>query len=216
MKITIHQKGQESLTLDLDEISQMKSEEATLIGSAQRATAVVGSAGAVGLMNTMFNRIVSLGTYAKVKDLLVGISNKVDSAYKNKNAPSVEEAKQFIADAKGRMKSGFWGWMYGFNAGDKVKDIPITNITVREINGKPVAIAKMRFLRNTVDVSGLVNQMLVLINGFTKSGNKIDTFKIGKAYIKGKDKNLSTAESWTMYIDENGNGSDFYKDFDEE
>ena len=169
-----------------------KAQEATVLGTIGRVASSVQTLGINSLWITLLNKVMSIGTFNTVTDLKTAIAKKVNE--KVKNSASMEDVKNWISKGKGKLKNGI-DWWFTFQAADKIKNIPNTNFRLIEVEGKPIGIMKMRFGRNTMDAMGLLNQQLVLINGFTGSGNNIKPVKIGKAYIKGKDTPLSTRES---------------------
>ena len=179
-----------------------KAQEATVLGTIGRVASSVQTLGINSLWITLLNKIMSIGTFNTVTDLKTAIAKKVNE--KVKNSASMEDVKNWISKGKGKLKNGI-DWWFTFQAADKIKNIPNTNFRLIEVEGKPIGIMKMRFGRNTMDAMGLLNQQLVLINGFTGSGNNIKPVKIGKAYIKGKDTPLSTRES--LMLVERGNES---------
>ena len=179
-----------------------KAQEATVLGTIGRVASSVQTLGINSLWITLLNKVMSIGTFNTVTDLKTAIAKKVNE--KVKNSASMEDVKKWISKGKGKLKNGI-DWWFTFQAADKIKNIPNTNFRLIEVEGKPIGIMKMRFGRNTMDAMGLLNQQLVLINGFTGSGNNIKPVKIGKAYIKGKDTPLSTRES--LMLVERGNES---------
>ena len=179
-----------------------KAQEATVLGTIGRVASSVQTLGINSLWITLLNKVMSIGTFNTVTDLKTAIAKKVNE--KVKNSASMEDVKKWISKGKGKLKNGI-DWWFTFQAADKIKNIPKTNFRLIEVEGKPIGIMKMRFGRNTMDAMGLLNQQLVLINGFTGSGNNIKPVKIGKAYIKGKDTPLSTRES--LMLVERGNES---------
>lgn len=179
-----------------------KAQEATVLGTIGRVASSVQTLGINSLWITLLNKVMSIGTFNTVTDLKTAIAKKVNE--KVKNSASMEDVKNWISKGKGKLKNGI-DWWFTFQAADKIKNIPNTNFRLIEVEGKPIGIMKMRFGRNTMDAMGLLNQQLVLINGFTGSGNNIKPVKIGKAYIKGKDTPLSTRES--LMLVERGNES---------
>lgn len=179
-----------------------KTQEATVLGHIARVSQSVQSFGLNPLFTTILNKAFSIGTFNTVADLKETLSNIVDK--KVKNSASMDDVKNWISKGKGKLKNGI-DWWFTFQAADKIKNIPKTNFRLIEVDGKPVGIMKMAFGRNTTDASGLLDQQLVLVNGFTGSGDNIKPVKIGKAYIKGKDTPLSTRES--LMLVERGNES---------
>jgi len=70
-----------------------------------------------------------------------------------------------------------------------LKDIPDANFSLStvKINGikLPICIMKMRFIRNTVDISGVVGQSLYVLNIFYKdSKGNLETKTVGNFYLK--------------------------------
>ena len=179
-----------------------KTQEATVLGHVARVGQSIYSVGYYPAFVTLLNKIFSIGTFNTVADLKTAIAKKVNE--KVKNSASMEDVKNWISKGKGKLKNGI-DWWFTFQAADKIKDIPNTNFRLIEVEGKPIGIMKMRFGRNTMDAMGLLDQQLVLVNGFTGSGDNIKPVKIGKAYIKGKDTPLSTRES--LMLVERGNES---------
>ena len=179
-----------------------KAQEATVLGTIGRVSSAVQTLGINNIWITLLNKIFSIGTFNTVAELKEALSKKVNG--KVKNSASMEDVKNWISKGKGKLKNGI-DWWFTFQAADKIKDIPNTNFRLIEVEGKPIGIMKMRFGRNTMDAMGLLDQQLVLVNGFTGSGDNIKPVKIGKAYIKGKDTPLSTRES--LMLVERGNES---------
>lgn len=179
-----------------------KSQEATFLGTVGRVGTTITSTGISNLWVTLLNKVMSIGTFDTVADLKAALPNKVNG--KVKNSASMEDVKNWISKGKGKLKNGI-DWWFTWQAADKIKDIPSTNFRLIEVEGKPVGIMKMKFGRNTMDAMGLLDQQLVLVNGFTGSGDNIKPVKIGKAYLKGKDTPLSTRES--LMLVERGNES---------
>lgn len=179
-----------------------KAQEATVLGTIGRVSSTVQTLGINSIWITLLNKVFSIGTFNTVADLKTAIAKKVNE--KVKNSASMEDVKNWISKGKGKLKNGI-DWWFTFQAADKIKDIPNTNFRLIEVEGKPIGIMKMRFGRNTMDAMGLLDQQLVLVNGFTGSGDNIKPVKIGKAYIKGKDTPLSTRES--LMLVERGNES---------
>lgn len=68
-------------------------------------------------LGTLLNNIHSLGTYDTIDDLIKGISPEVNIAYNGKNAPTVSEAKDTVAEKKEKMKNPFWNWLLTFDSG---------------------------------------------------------------------------------------------------
>ena len=179
-----------------------KTQEATVLGTIGRVSSAVQTLGVDNILITLLNKIMSIGTFNTVAELKESLSEKVNG--KVKNSASMEDVKNWISKGKGKLKNGI-DWWFTFHAADKIKDIPNTNFRLIEVEGKPIGIMKMRFGRNTMDAMGLFDQQLVLVNGFTGSGDNIKPVKIGKAYIKGKNTPLSTRES--LMLVERGNES---------
>lgn len=179
-----------------------KAQEATVLGTIGRVSSAVQTLGVDNILITLLNKIFSIGTFNTVAELKEALSKKVNG--KVKNSASMEDVKNWISKGKGKLKNGI-DWWFTFQAADKIKDIPNTNFRLIEVEGKPIGIMKMRFGRNTMDAMGLFDQQLVLVNGFTGSGDNIKPVKIGKAYIKGKNTPLSTRES--LMLVERGNES---------
>ena len=179
-----------------------KTQEATVLGTIRRVSSSVQTLGVDNVLITLLNKIFSIGTFNTVAELKEALSKKVNG--KVKNSASMEDVKNWISKGKGKLKNGI-DWWFTFQAADKIKDIPNTNFRLIEVEGKPIGIMKMRFGRNTMDAMGLFDQQLVLVNGFTGSGDNIKPVKRGKAYIKGKDTPLSTRES--LMLVERGNES---------
>ena len=179
-----------------------KAQEATVLGTIGRVASSVQSLGINNLWVTLLNKVMSIGTFNTVAELKAALPNKVNG--KVKNSASMEDVKNWISKGKGKLKNGI-DWWFTYQAADKIKNIPNTNFRLIEVEGKPVGIMKMRFGKNTMDAMGLLNQQLVLVNGFTGSGDNIKPVKIGKAYIEGKDTPLSTRES--LMLVERGNAS---------
>ena len=179
-----------------------KTQEATVLGTIGRVSSAVQTLGVDNVLITLLNKVMSIGTFNTVTELKEALSKKVNE--KVKNSASIEDVKNWISKGKGKLKNGI-DWWFTLQAADKIKDIPNTNFRLIEVEGKPIGIMKMRFGRNTMDAMGLLDQQLVLVNGFTGSGDNIKPVKIGKAYIKGKDTPLSTRES--LMLVERGNES---------
>ena len=179
-----------------------KTQEATVLGHIARVGQSITSAGYYPAVVTLLNKLFSIGTFNTVAELKAALANKVNG--KVKNSASIEDVKNWISKGKGKLKNGI-DWWFTFQAADKIKDMPKTNFRLIEVEGKPIGIMKMRFGRNTMDAMGLFDQQLVLVNGFTGSGDNIKPVKIGKAYIRGKDTPLPTRES--LMLVERGNES---------
>jgi len=187
------------------ENGSVKSQEANVVGSITRGTNLVATAGASSVWTTIINKITSLGTFESVKDMTDSIVSKVKAKVGN-DSPSLEEVKSWINSSKGKFVSGAGHWWFNaMEVGDKTSKIPANNLRVIEKDGVVIGLMKMRFVRNTSDLSGLANQQLVLVNGFKGSGSSITPVKIGRCYLKGRDKNLSTAESCFSLISDGEN-----------
>ena len=67
-------------------------------------------------------------------------------------------------------------------------------------NKVPVCIAKLSFVRNTMDVSGVAGQSLCVINTFYKDNSgKLKTEFVGKCYLKNASNNLTgSVESFNI------------------
>lgn len=178
------------------------STEANMLGTVARVGGTITSGGASSIWQTILNKITSLGTFDSVKEMLSEVGKKAKNAA-GSNPASLEDVKKWMASNKGEFKSGAGHWWFGaMQVGDKASKIPESNIRITELDGVVVGLMKMKFGRNTTDASGLFDQQLVLVNTFTGSGDNIKAVKVGRCYLKGKDKKLASAESFFYGTDE--------------
>ena len=230
-RITIQNKGAESsspIVIDLNK----KSSEASTGGTVLRILESVTSNGILNAIVTIFNRIVSLGTYSSIDELKS--SNKVLNAIssKTKGDLTLSEVKESIrnifvnvgygdeAAEKKTARIYFICWLFGvamtkMHSGDYVSQLGGDyKLTTVNVDGKdiPVCIAKLKFGRNTVDVSGIVGQSLCVINTFYKDASgKLKTTCIGKCYLKNASANLTGSESFSIIP--TNSGLEFAEDF---
>ena len=193
MKITIQNKGAESAPVTID--TNDKSSEATGLGTVIRASSAIGSP-LSGAIVTAINKVFSFGTFNTMAEVEKAIAAKLDAKVSGKEYPTLDEVKK----ANPRLKDGFLNWYFnGMQVGDKISKASSVKLTT--INNVPVAIMKMKWGRNTMDMSGLAKQQLLLVTAFIKAGGSIKGVKIGKCYINGKD-DIATRESFIIGYDD--------------
>ena len=191
MKITIQNKGAESAPIVID---TNKSSEATGLGTFNRTVGTFTNPVYAGI-TTAINHVVSFGTFNTMAEVEKAIAAKLEKV-SGKEYPSLNEIKQ----ANPKLKDGFINWYFnGMQVGDKLNKASSVKLTT--INNVPVAIMKMKWGRNTIDLSGLANQQLLLVTAFVKDGGKVKSIKIGKCYINGKD-DITTRESFVIGYDD--------------
>ena len=228
-RITIKTKGAESAPIVID---TNKSSEASAGGTLLRVLESVSSSGFLNAIVTLINRIMSLGTYSSINELKS--SNKVLNAIssKTKGDLTLSEVKKSIhnifvnvgyGDEKGEKTTAriyFIAWLFGvgltkMHSGDYVSQLGGDyKLTTVNVDGKdiPVCIAKLKFGRNTVDVSGIVGQSLCVINTFYKDASgKLKTNCVGKCYLKNASTNLTGSESFNIVPTDSG--LEFTEDF---
>lgn len=181
-------------------IDLSKSEEAHVVGKVMRAAATVGSGFGSNLMATFINRIRSLGTFNTINELEKSVTARCKKALKEKEPASLEDVRQYFKE-KGYMISGkglvgFLSWAFTGDTGTKFeKMFEGSDFKLKNKDGLVIGLAKLRFLHNTMDISGIADQQLVLVNTFIKDKKgKVKAVKVGRCYIRGRTKNVGTAD----------------------
>ena len=203
------------------EKSPARSSEASSNGVFLRALWTIGNP-FINLIATGINRIVSLGTFKSVDEIKSSnkVINAVRSKVDNNTVTSLNEVKSSLhsvfvdvgyGDKKAESRTAklyFIGWLLGIpltkmKSGDNISDLNCNyKVTMMDLGDSkiPVCIAKLSFVRNTMDVSGVVGQSLCVINTFNKDASgKLKASLVGQCYLTDASSHLNgSVESFNI------------------
>ena len=148
------------------------------------------------VLNKINNTIKTLTDFAhkNVYDGKLPTLDDVKKGLKSKTWISVYKPGGTLIDESNKALLFTILWFLGIpivkqRSGDFLKDIPDANFNLSTVKINdieiPICIMKLRFIRNMVDISGVIGQSLYVLNIFYKdSKGNLETKTVGNFYLK--------------------------------